>query len=35
VAAWRKANGASIRATQEHFGLSKATVSRYCAAFAA
>jgi putative DNA-invertase from lambdoid prophage Rac len=32
VAAWRKANGASIRETCDHFTLSKATVSRYCAA---
>jgi putative DNA-invertase from lambdoid prophage Rac len=32
VAAWRKANGKSIRETGEHFGLSKATVARYCAA---
>lgn len=31
VAGWRKANGASIRRTCEHFGLSKATVARYCA----
>ena len=31
VAAWRKENGASIKETGEHFGLSKATVSRYCA----
>ncbi|MEO9132716.1 MAG: recombinase family protein [Sphingomonas sp.] len=31
VAAWRKANGASIRETMAHYGLSKATVSRYCA----
>lgn len=31
VAAWRKENGASIKGTSEHFGLSKATVSRYCA----
>jgi putative DNA-invertase from lambdoid prophage Rac len=31
VAAWRRANGASIRQTCEHFELSKATVSRYCA----
>jgi putative DNA-invertase from lambdoid prophage Rac len=30
VAAWRKENGASIRETCEKFGLSKATVSRYC-----
>jgi putative DNA-invertase from lambdoid prophage Rac len=32
VAAWRRANRASIKQTGEHFGLSKATVSRYCAA---
>jgi putative DNA-invertase from lambdoid prophage Rac len=32
VAGWRKANGKSIRETCEHFGLSKATVARYCAA---
>ena len=32
VAAWRRANGASIRQTCEQFELSKATVSRYCAA---
>jgi putative DNA-invertase from lambdoid prophage Rac len=31
VVAWRKANGASIKATCEKFGLSKATVARYCA----
>lgn len=31
VAAWRKANGKSIRETCDHFGLSKATVARYCA----
>lgn len=31
VAAWRKEAGASIKATAEHFQLSKATVSRYCA----
>ena len=31
VAAWRKINGASIRQTMDHFGISKATVSRYCA----
>jgi putative DNA-invertase from lambdoid prophage Rac len=29
VIAWRKTNGASIKETCEHFGLSKATVSRY------
>lgn len=32
VVAWRRANNASIRQTMEEFGLSKATVSRYCAA---
>jgi putative DNA-invertase from lambdoid prophage Rac len=32
VAAWRCANEATIRQTCEHFGLSKATVARYCAA---
>lgn len=32
VAGWRKANGKSIRETCEQFGLSKATVARYCAA---
>ncbi|CAM4037966.1 Resolvase [Novosphingobium lubricantis] len=31
VAAWRRDNGKSIRETCEHFGLSKATVARYCA----
>ncbi|UAK25751.1 recombinase family protein [Sphingomonas nostoxanthinifaciens] len=31
VAAWRKANAASISQTMAHFGISKATVSRYCA----
>jgi len=31
VIAWRKANAASIKQTSEHFGISKATVSRYCA----
>lgn len=31
VASWRKANGASISETMAHFGISKATVSRYCA----
>lgn len=34
VAAWRKANGASIAETGKHFGLSKATVTRYCSASA-
>ncbi|MDG5489220.1 recombinase family protein [Sphingomonas sp. BGYR3] len=32
VAEWRKANGASIAQTMAHFGISKATVSRYCSA---
>lgn len=32
VAEWRKANRASIAATAAEFGLSKATVKRYCAA---
>ncbi len=33
VRAWRAANGpASIRETMERFGISKATVTRYCAA---
>lgn len=31
VAAWRKANGATIAATAAHFGLSAATVKRYSA----
>ncbi|NML94735.1 recombinase family protein [Novosphingobium olei] len=31
VAAWRKQNGASIAATAAHFGISTASVSRYCA----
>ncbi len=31
VVAWRKANNASIRQTCQHFGISKATVTRYCA----
>lgn len=31
VAAWRRENGASIRETARHFGLSEATVKRYCA----
>lgn len=30
VAAWRAANGATIRQTMAHFGISKATVTRYC-----
>ena len=32
VSAWRKANGASIAMTAMQFGLSVATVKRYCAA---
>lgn len=32
VAAWRKANEASISATASHFGISPATVKRYCQA---
>lgn len=32
VAAWRKANAASIAQTMEQFGISRATVARYCAA---
>jgi putative DNA-invertase from lambdoid prophage Rac len=32
IAAWRKANGASIAQTAEHFGISPASVKRYCAA---
>jgi putative DNA-invertase from lambdoid prophage Rac len=32
VAAWRKANAASIRKTAEHFGLSDSTVKRYLTA---
>jgi putative DNA-invertase from lambdoid prophage Rac len=31
VALWRKENGASIKGTAQHFGLSEATVKRYCA----
>lgn len=31
VASWRKANGASIKETADHFRLSIATVKRYCA----
>jgi len=31
VTAWRQANGASIRQTSEQFGISPATVARYCA----
>lgn len=32
VVTWRKANGASIKQTADHFGVSVATVKRYCAA---
>ena len=32
VSAWRAKNGASIQATADRFGLSSATVKRYCAA---
>ncbi len=32
VAAWRKANAATIAQTMEQFGISRATVARYCAA---
>jgi putative DNA-invertase from lambdoid prophage Rac len=32
VAAWRREHGASISATMAHFGISRATVARYCAA---
>ena len=32
VVAWRKANAASIKQTAQQFGLSEATVKRYCAA---
>jgi putative DNA-invertase from lambdoid prophage Rac len=32
VASWRKAQGASIKATADHWGLSESTVKRYCAA---
>ena len=31
IAAWRKANDASIRDTAAHFKVSAATVKRYCA----
>lgn len=34
VAAWRRENGASISQTMMHFGISKATVARYCSASA-
>lgn len=30
VAEWRKVNRSSIRETSSHFGISKATVTRYC-----
>jgi DNA invertase Pin-like site-specific DNA recombinase len=32
VVAWRAENGATIKDTAEHFGISPATVKRYCAA---
>ena len=32
--AWRRANAASIRLTADRFGLSEATIKRYCAAVA-
>lgn len=32
VAAWRRENAASITQTMDHFGISRATVARYCAA---
>ena len=32
VVAWRREQGASIKATAQHFGLGEATVKRYCAA---
>lgn len=35
VVQWRKETGASIAKTSEHFGLSTATVKRYCGAAAA
>lgn len=31
IAAWRRNNGASISTTAKHFGISPATVKRYCA----
>ncbi|MBL8553264.1 MAG: recombinase family protein [Phenylobacterium sp.] len=34
VVSWRREKGASIRQTAQHFGLSDATVKRYCAATA-
>lgn len=32
VVAWRRENTASIKTTAEHFGIGKATVTRYCSA---
>lgn len=32
VASWRRENGASLAETVAHFGISRATVARYCAA---
>jgi putative DNA-invertase from lambdoid prophage Rac len=32
VVAWRRASAASIKQTAEHFGIGRATVTRYCAA---
>jgi len=32
VVAWRRENAASIKDTAEHFGIGKATVTRYCSA---
>lgn len=34
VVQWRKGTGASIAKTSAHFGLSTATVKRYCGAVA-
>ncbi|OWK30411.1 recombinase family protein [Sphingomonas dokdonensis] len=34
VAEWRRANSASLRQTMERFGISKATVARYCSSHA-
>lgn len=34
VVLWRRENSASIKGTAQHFGLSEATVKRYCAALA-
>ena len=31
IVSWRKAGNASIRETAQHFGVSEATVKRYCA----